>query len=94
MADALISKEITREELAAAYLTLFFKGKLTQSSLSTAIELSNITSPIKQPKNFDGLLNIITKKKTSIEYKKTWFCGHCLKLITSNFRFTILLDFL
>jgi hypothetical protein len=63
MADALLSKEITREELAAAYLTLFFKGKLTQSSLSTAIELSNITSPIKLPTNFDGLLNIITKKK-------------------------------
>ncbi len=80
MADAFISKEITREELAAAYLTLFFKGKLTQSSLSTAIELSNITSPIKQPKNFDGLLNIITKKKTSIEYKKTWFLWTLLEI--------------
>jgi hypothetical protein len=68
LADALLSKEITREELAAAYLTLFFKGKLTQSSLSTAIELSNITPPIKLRTNFDGLLNIIKKKKTSIEY--------------------------
>ena len=29
---------IKREELEAAYLTLFFKGKLIQSALSTAIE--------------------------------------------------------
>ena len=75
------SNHITREELAAAYLTLFFKGKLTQSALSTAIELSNIKSSIKLPTSFDGLLNIITKKKNLVEYEKTWFCGYCLKLI-------------
>ena len=65
--------------MAAAYLTLFFKGKFTQSALSTAIELSNISSPIKLPTSFDGLLNLITNKKTLVEYEKTWFCGYCLK---------------
>ncbi len=36
----------TAEELAAAYLTVFFKGKLTQRALSATIELGNLISPI------------------------------------------------
>jgi hypothetical protein len=53
------SKDIKREELGAAYLTFFFKAKLTQTGLSCAIELFNITSPIQLPASFDCLINII-----------------------------------
>ena len=69
---------VSREEQAAAYLTLFFKGKLTQTALATAIELSNITSSVKIPTSFDGLLNIISNKANLAEYDTTWYCGFCL----------------
>ena len=77
----------TEEELAAAYLTLFFKGKLTQSALSVTIELANITSSVKLPTSFDGLVNKIIKKnpknkERNLDYDKTWFCGYCIKLTT------------
>ena len=62
--EHLQSNNITVVELAAAYLTLFFKGKLTQTALSAAIELSNITSTIKLPTTFDGLVNKIINSKT------------------------------
>jgi hypothetical protein len=73
--------------LAAAYLTLFFKGKLTQSALSVTIELANITSSVKLPTSFDGLVNKIIKKnpknkERNLDYDKTWFCGYCIKLTT------------
>jgi len=75
----LINKpDVTKEKLAAAYLTVFY---LTQSGLSTIIKLSNITSGIKLPTNFDGLLNLLTKKKL-IDYEKRYFCGRCLILLT------------
>ncbi len=41
MVELLKSKDITREELGAAYLTFIFKAKLTQTGLSCAIELFN-----------------------------------------------------
>jgi hypothetical protein len=81
MVELLKSKDITREELGAAYLTFFFKAKLTQTGLSCAIELFNITSPIQLPASFDCLINIILKKEKLMEYNKTWYCGYCLKLI-------------
>jgi hypothetical protein len=59
-------------------LTLFFKGKLTQTALATSIELSNITSSVQLPKSFDGLLNIISKKANLPKYDKNWYCGFCL----------------
>jgi hypothetical protein len=67
--------------LAAAYLTLFFKGKLTQRALSATIELGNLTSPVKLPTSFDGFVNKITKNdahkhERNHDYDKTWFCGH------------------
>jgi DNA-directed RNA polymerase subunit RPC12/RpoP len=78
----LINKpDVTKEELAAAYLTVFYDCNLTQSGLSTIIKLSNITSGIKLPTNFDGLLNLLTKKKL-IDYEKRYFCGRCLILLT------------
>ena len=42
-------------------------------------ELANVTSSIKLPSSFDGLLNILVNKKDLIDYNKTWFCGYCLK---------------
>lgn len=75
--------DITKEELAAAYLTLFFESKITQEALTTIIKLSNITSAIKLPTSFDGLLNILTNKDILVDYQKSWFCGNCLKHISS-----------
>jgi hypothetical protein len=61
----LINKpDVTKEELAA-YLTVFYDCNLTQSGLSTIIKLSNITSGIKLPTNFDGLLNLLTSLNCS-----------------------------
>jgi hypothetical protein len=78
----LINKpDVTKEELAAAYLTVFYDCNLTQSGLSTIIKLSNITSGIKLPTNFDRLLNLLTKKML-IDYEKRYFCGLCLLLLT------------
>jgi hypothetical protein len=49
---------LQKEELAATYLTGFYDCNLTLSGLSTIIILSNITSGIKLPTNFDGLIKI------------------------------------
>jgi len=62
----LINKpDVTKEELAAAYLTVFYDCNLTQFGLSTIFKLSNITSGIKLPTNFDGLLNLLTSLNCS-----------------------------
>ena len=81
--DLIITEDITKDELAAAYLTLFFDAKVTQTALATTIKLFNITSSIKLPSSFDGLLNILVNKSDLLDFKKTWFCGCCLKLITA-----------
>jgi hypothetical protein len=52
---------VTREELAAAYLTAFFEGKITQSALTEFLQISNATNDIKLPTRFDGLVNIRTR---------------------------------
>ena len=57
--NLLYNSEITREELAAAYLVAFFNGTITQSSLKDFITFSNkATSGIKLPRIFDGLAKI------------------------------------
>jgi hypothetical protein len=63
-------------------LTLFFDAKITQMALKKIIQLANITSKIKLPTSFDGLLNILIKKESLIDYDKSWFCGNCLKSIS------------
>jgi len=73
--------EITREELAAAYLAAFFNGKTTQSSIKDFLQLSNITSNIKLPTTFDGLVKLLIKEQLNFIELKSWFCGTCLKKI-------------
>ena len=59
LSNLLNNSEITREELAAAYLVAFFNGTITQSSLKDFITFSNkAPSGIKLPRIFDGLAKI------------------------------------
>ena len=67
--------EITKEELAAAYLASFYSGKTTQSSLTDYLQLSNIrseaeNSPVRLPTTFNGLAQILLKRKLDFIKKK------------------------
>ena len=75
------SEELTKEEIAAAYLAAFYNGRTSQSSLGDYLKLSNIFSPIKLPTTFDGLKNLIKGKARDLEFKKSWYCGTCVKTI-------------
>jgi hypothetical protein len=77
------NNDTSREELAAAYLAAFFAGKITQSALSSFLELSNITTQVKLPTSFDGLIGILIGNKNLKTYKKTFYCSSCLKLLTN-----------
>lgn len=72
--------EISREELAAAFLAAFYNGKCTQSSLNDFLVLSNMFLPFKLPTSFNGLVNILLGRDTLIKATKTWFCCVCLTL--------------
>ena len=71
--------EINKEELAAAYLASFYSGKTTQSSFTDYLQLSNIYSPVQLPTTFNGLAQILLKRKLDFIKKKTWFCNVCQK---------------
>ena len=75
-------KDITRDELAAAFLAAFFNGKITQSSLTDFLQLSNIIWPIKMPTTFDGLIKVINGEKPNLMANKTWYCSICLEKTT------------
>jgi hypothetical protein len=53
--DILQDENITKEELAAAYLTAFYQCGPTQRTLTNFLQLHNISSPIKLPTSFSGL---------------------------------------
>jgi hypothetical protein len=77
--EALSSDEITKNDLAIAYLTAFFNGSSTQDSLSDYIKLSNLTSSIKLPATFNGLSNLVIGKQNNLKFEKSWFCDICIK---------------
>ena len=77
--NELLRNEITKEELAAAYLASFYSGKTTQSSLTDYLQLSNIYSPVQLPTTFNGLAQILLKRKLDFIKKKTWYCNVCQK---------------
>jgi hypothetical protein len=79
--ESLISKDITKNDLAIAYLTAFFNSQSTQDSLSDFIKLSNFTSDIKLPCTFDGLSNLVIGKDNTLKHEKAWFCNICIKSI-------------
>jgi len=68
--NELLRDEITKEELAAAYLASFYSGKTTQSSLTDYLQLSNIYSPVQLPTTFNGLAQILLKRKLDFIKKK------------------------
>lgn len=66
------TNEISREDLVAAYLTAFFDGRITQSALSNFLCISNITSEVKLPTSFDGLINLLIGTDNYKAFKKTY----------------------
>ena len=72
-------EEINQKDLASAYLSAFYSGRTTQSSLSDYLKLSNITSQIKLPTSFNGLRDIVMGKNELLTYSKSWYCKNCVK---------------
>ena len=68
--DLLRNEKITEEELAAAYLAAFFNGKTSQSSIKDFLQLSNISSNVKLPTSFDGLVKVLTCEKPKFMHSK------------------------
>lgn len=82
------TNEISREDLAAAYLTGFFDGRITQSTVSNFLSISNITSEVKLPTSFDGLINLLIGTANYKKFKKAYYCSNCLSTIeTLNSRY-------
>ena len=77
--NILHDEEITREELSAAYLAAFYNCGSTQRTLTNFLQLHNISSSIKLPTYFSGLINIIDENFTDLNYVKSWYCGTCMK---------------
>ena len=65
--------------ISASLLAVFFSGNLTQSSLKSVIELTQLFTNIKIPKTFNQLFENITEENVS--YSKTWHCQTCLKKV-------------
>jgi len=78
--DILQDENITKEELAAAYLTAFYQCGPTQRTLTNFSQLHNISSPLKLPTSFSCLTNIIDKSFEDLSYIKFWYCGTCIKI--------------
>ena len=81
------SNNINKEDLSAAYLTAFFNGRISQKSLKDFIMISNISSEIKMPSNFDGLAKVLIGTEYIYKYIKSWFCGVCLETFKEVDRF-------
>ena len=71
-------------ELAAAILTVFFYGNMTQRGANLMIKLINIVSIIQVPTRFDSILSnfMAQNKLDGIGHEKRWYCEVCYKLCT------------
>ena len=75
----ILNEEINKEELSAAYLAAFYNCGPTQRTLTDFLQLHNISSSIKLPTTFSGLINVIDESFNALSYKKSWYCGTCMK---------------
>lgn len=75
--------------LAAALLTLFFYGNMTQKCFNMLLKLVNIISAIKVPTTYDRLLPLLAVKneKILIDYKKRFYCETFYKSFDQSDRF-------
>ena len=73
-----------KEEQAALYLSCFYSGRNTQSSLTDFIEAVNFQFKTEIPTTFDGLCDIIFGRKRKFAKQKIYFCIFCLKTINLN----------
>ena len=72
-----LNEEHSKEDLAAAALSFFFAGKMTQEHFSKCMKFFNLTSKIKIPTTFSSLKKLITDQAESISFEKQLFCKNC-----------------
>ena len=76
--DSMNLNELNKQELVVAILTVFYKGKLTQTALRLILKLINIVSPIKVPTTFDGLKGVLMEnEQKELSFNKTFYCDMC-----------------
>ncbi|CAF0766894.1 unnamed protein product [Brachionus calyciflorus] len=64
------------EYISMCILTLFYSGKLTQSSLILVIKLLNIITNLNLSTNFNSLSkSLLSNIQETISYEKKWFCS-------------------
>ena len=70
-------------DLYAAFLSLFFSSKLSQSSFSIVVGFVKLISDLQVPKNFDDCGNTFLKlvNDKAIKSSKIWFCLECNKKV-------------
>jgi len=82
--DDSIPSDLSKEELAAAFLACFYSGRTTQQSLHDYIELSNMSSIVKIPKKIDQLAKSIGFDKTKFIHSKVFYCHICIKQFSNK----------
>ena len=70
-------ENISEEDLAAAYLTSFYNGRVSQKSLKDFLAIGNFRSSIKLPTSYDGLISLLNMNDKKVQYEKSWFCSVC-----------------
>jgi hypothetical protein len=68
----------SKEEIAAALLSVFYSAKLTQSALSIVAEFASILVQQHLPNSFNQCAKIMFEESgDSIKFEKFWFCKIC-----------------
>ncbi len=65
-------ESISEEDLAAAYLTSFYNGRVSQKSLKDFLTIGNLRSSIKLPTSY-GLISLLNMNDKKVQYEKSWF---------------------
>lgn len=75
--------EISKQDLAAAFLAAFYSGASSQKSFKDYLELINLL-PLnyQMPTTFSGLISLLNDNKKKLDFEKSWFCGICNKIIS------------
>jgi hypothetical protein len=74
-----IVKDFTNEEeVAAAYLSAFYAGKMTQKAFKLQLELTKKLYNPNLPSSFDAMRRAIKGcGKVKDEFYKIWYCSNC-----------------
>ena len=64
-------ENISEEDIAAAFLTSFYNGRVSQKSLKDFFSIGNLRSSIKLPTSYDGLISLLNMNDKKVQYKKS-----------------------